>query len=137
MAAVNVRAPNGARLNRWSLRRLRRYLLRPPPQDHPPDLGGGTAPGAAPGRGELAAHRTWKTGKTSPDPDDQAKASRILRLYRAAEAGWLQRHRCVVVCMDECGPLSLRPWPVRHGPPQRPWLTRPSYRILENRRKAT
>jgi transposase len=50
--------------------------------------------------------RTWKE---SPDPDYEAKKNRILRLYRRAERGTL--NDAVVVCFDECGPLSLRPWP--------------------------
>src|SRR4029450_6259993 len=69
--------------------------------------------------------RTWKT---SPDPDYEAKASRVLRLYRAAETGQLARHGCVVVCLDECGPLSLRPWPgSAWAPRRRPVRTRATY----------
>jgi hypothetical protein len=78
-----------------------------------------------------AAGVTWqrtRTWKASPDPDYEAKASRILRLYRAAEAGRLARHGCVVVCLDECGPLSLRPWPgSAWAPSGRPWRTRATY----------
>jgi hypothetical protein len=52
----------------------------------------------------------------------------VLRLYRAAEAGRAARHSAVVVCLDECGPLSLRPWPGSGwAPPGRPWRTRATY----------
>jgi transposase len=47
--------------------------------------------------------RTWKS---SPDPDYQRKAARVLSLYRRAEAGTLGG---VVVCFDEFGPLSIKP----------------------------
>jgi transposase len=49
--------------------------------------------------------RTWKV---SNDPLYEAKKALVRTLYRAAEAGTLAG---VVVCFDECGPISLRPWP--------------------------
>jgi hypothetical protein len=61
-----------------------------------------------------AARVSWqrtRTRKATPDPDYEAKAARVLRLYRAAEDGRAAAHGVVVVCVDECGPLSLRPWP--------------------------
>lgn len=78
-----------------------------------------------------AAGVTWqrtRTWKTSPDPNYEAKARRVLRLYRAAETGRAERHGAVVVCLDECGPLSLRPWPgSAWAPAGRPWRTRATY----------
>jgi hypothetical protein len=78
-----------------------------------------------------AAGVTWqrtRTWKRSPDPDYEAKAARVLRLYRAAEAGRAARHSAVVVCLDECGPLSLRPWPgSAWAERRRPWRTRATY----------
>lgn len=113
----------GVPLTRWSLRRLRRYLLgrRIVRQLSVEGLR----------QVLLAAGCSWqrtRTWKASPDPDYEAKAARVLRLYRAAEAGRTARHRCVVVCIDECGPLGLRPWPgsawAMRG---RPWRTRATY----------
>jgi len=114
----------GVPLNRWSLRRLRRYLLR---RRIVRQL-------SVEGLRQVlrAAGASWqrtRTWKNSPDPDYEAKASRVLRLYRAAETGRLARHGCVVVCLDECGPLSLRPWPgSAWAPRKRPWRTRATYR---------
>ena len=52
----------------------------------------------------------------------------MLRLYRAAADGRAARHRVAVVCLDECGPLSLRPWPgSAWGPRRRPVRTRATY----------
>jgi DDE superfamily endonuclease len=52
----------------------------------------------------------------------------VLRLYRAAEHGRAARHGTVVVCLDECGPLSLRPWPgSAWAPRRRPVRTRATY----------
>ena len=113
----------GVPLNRWSLRRLRRYLLgrRILPQLSVEGL-----------RQVLrAAGCSWqrtRTWKASPDPAYEAKAARVLRLYRAAEDGRAARHRVAVVCLDECGPLSLRPWPgSAWAPRKRPWRTRATY----------
>jgi transposase len=49
------------------------------------------------------ALRTWKR---SNDPDFEAKKNRILELYALAEAG-----QAVVICLDEFGPLNLKPQP--------------------------
>jgi transposase len=113
----------GVPLNRWSLRRLRRYLLsrRIVPQLSVEGL-----------RQVLrAAGCSWqrtRTWKSSPDPDYEAKAARVLGLYRAAEDGRAARHRVAVVCLDECGPLSLRPWPgSAWAPRRRPVRTRATY----------
>lgn len=125
IVAIALACPRnyGVPLNRWSLRRLRGYLLRR------------RVVGQISVEGLRQVLRragvTWqrtRTWKRSPDPDYEAKAARVLRLYRAAEAGRAARHQAVVVCFDECGPLSLRPWPgSAWAPPGRPWRTRATY----------
>jgi transposase len=125
VVAIALACPRfyGQPLNRWSLRRLRRYLLRRRI----------VASISVEGLRQVLrrAGASWqrtRTWKTSPDPDYEAKASRILRLYRAAETGRVARHGVVVVCLDECGPLSLRPWPgSAWAPSGRPWRTRATY----------
>jgi transposase len=125
IVAIALACPRnyGVPLNRWSLRRLRRYLLRR----------GVVGQLSVEGLRQVLrrAGVTWqrtRTWKRSPDPDYEAKAARVLRLYRAAEAGRAARHDCVVVCFDECGPLSLRPWPgSAWAPSGRPWRTRATY----------
>jgi len=113
----------GIPYTRWSLRPLRRYLL-----------GRRIVPAiSVEGLRQVlrAAGVTWqrtRTWKTSPDPDDEAKARRVLRLYQAAQTGRAARHGVVVVCFDECGPLSLRPWPGSGWAPRgRPGRTRATY----------
>jgi transposase len=125
IVAIALACPRnyGVPLNRWSLRRLRRYLLGR----------GVVGQLSVEGLRQLLrrAGVTWqrtRTWKRSPDPDYEAKAARVLRLYRAAEAGHAACHGCVVVCFDECGPLSLRPWPgSAWAPAGRPWRTRATY----------
>jgi transposase len=113
----------GGPLTRWSLRRLRCYLLR---RRIVPQL-------SVEGLRQIlrAAGCSWqrtRTWKRSPDPDYEAKAARVLRLYRAAEDGRAARHQIAVVCLDECGPLSLRPWPgSAWAPLRRPVRTRATY----------
>jgi transposase len=125
IVAIALACPRnyGVPLNRWSLRRLRRYLLRWR------IIGQISVEGLRQVlRRAGASWQRTRTWKTSPDPDYEAKASRVLRLYRAAETGQLARHGCVVVCLDECGPLSLRPWPgSAWAPRKRPWRTRATY----------
>jgi transposase len=125
VVAIALACPRhyGEPLNRWSLRRLRRYLLR---RRIVRQLSVEGLRQILHGAGvTFKRTRTWKT---SPDPDYQAKASRILRLYRAAESGRAARHGVVVACLDECGPLSLRPWPgSAWAPAGRPWRTRATY----------
>jgi transposase len=121
VVAIALACPRayGEPLNRWSLRRLRRRIV-----------GHISVEGLRQVlRRAGASWQRTRTWKRSPDPDYEAKASRILRLYRAAESGRAARHGCVVVCLDECGPLSLRPWPgSAWAPPGRPWRTRATYR---------
>lgn len=126
IVAIALACPRryGEPLNRWSLRRLRRYLIRRK------IIGQISVEGLRQVlRRAGASWQRTRTWKTSPDPDYEAKASRILRLYRAAESGRAARHGCVVVCLDECGPLSLRPWPgSAWAPRKRPWRMRATYR---------
>jgi transposase len=69
------------------------------------------------------SHQRTRSWKWSPDPDFQAKAERVLSLYRAKpEDG-------VVVCFDEMGPIQLIP---HHGSgwaaAKRPERLRASYK---------
>ena len=52
------------------------------------------------------SHQRTRSWKSSPDPDFQAKAERVLSLYRAKPDDG------VVVCFDEMGPIQLIP---HHG----------------------
>jgi transposase len=125
IVAIALACPRnyGVPLNRWSLRRLRRYLIRRKIIRQISVEGLRQVL-----RRAGASWQRTRTWKTSPDPDYEAKASRVLRLYRAAETGRAARHGAVVVCLDECGPLSLRPWPgSAWAPAGRPWRTRATY----------
>jgi transposase len=91
----------GEPFTRWSLTTLRRYLVRSEITDGVSkehlrrilvSLG-------------ITAQRT-RTWKKSNDPHFEQKKSWVLAAYRAAEAGTLDG---VVVCFDECGPISLKP----------------------------
>ena len=86
---------------RWSLTRLRRYLIRNRIVDHVDkehlrrilqSLG-------------ITAQRT-RTWKWSNDPLFETKKGWVLAAYQGAEAGTLDG---VVVSFDECGPISLKP----------------------------
>ena len=86
---------------RWSLARLRRYLIRHRVVDHVDkehlrrvlrSLG-------------ITAQRT-RTWKWSNDPLFEAKKGWVLAAYQGAEAGTIDG---VVVSFDECGPISLKP----------------------------
>ncbi len=109
IVAIALACPqdHGEPLTRWSLRRLRSYLIRRRV----------VAQISIEGLRRIlreagVSYQRTRTWKVSPDPDYERKAARILRLYRAAEVGRLRD--AVVVCFDECGPISLRPWP-GHG----------------------
>ena len=95
---------------RWSLSRLRRYLIRNRIVDHVDkehlrrilrSLG-------------ITAQRT-RTGKWSNDPLYEAKKGWVLAAYQGAEAGTIDG---VVVSFDECGPISHKPMPARGGSPR-------------------
>ncbi len=100
----------GVPLTRWSLRRLSCYLRGQGIVVSPAQLGRLLA------RAGLSFQRT-RSWKASPDPDYEAKAARVLALYRAAPDGG------AVISFDEMGPLSLCPhkgrgW-ARRGRPER------------------
>jgi transposase len=89
----------GVPLTRWSLAKLREHLA-----------GMGICLCEEALRQTLIgaglSHQRTRSWKWSPDPDFQAKAERVLSLYRAKpEDG-------VVVCFDEMGPIGLIP---HHG----------------------
>jgi transposase len=90
---------------RWSLSRLRRYLIRRRvlkaiSKEHLRRLLNKMG---------ITAQRT-RTWKWSNDPLYEEKKRWVLGAYRAAEAGTLDG---VLVSFDECGPISLKPHPGR------------------------
>lgn len=108
---------------RWTLRRLRLFLL----------LTEVVASVSVEGlrqtlrRAGVTYQRT-RTWKTSPDPLYEYKKTWVQAAYRGAEAGTVDG---AVVSFDECGPISLRPWPGScWARQQRTQLTRATYRRL-------
>ena len=95
----------GVPLTRWSLAKLSRYLGGQGIEVSPAHLARILA------RNGISLQRT-RSWKQSPDPDYQAKAERILALYRE------QPKDGVVISFDEKGPESLCP---KHG---RGWARR-------------
>lgn len=100
----------GVPYTRWSLAKLSRYLRGQGIEVSAAQLGRVLA------RNGISLQRT-RSWKQSPDPDYEAKAARILALYRE------QPQNGVVISFDEKGPESLRPkhgrgW-VRRGRPER------------------
>ena len=90
---------------RWSLRTLRRYLIRRRvvrsiSKEHLRRLLNKMG---------ITAQRT-RTWKWSNDPLYEEKKQWVLGAYKAAEAGTLDG---VLVSFDECGPISLKPHPGR------------------------
>ena len=89
----------GVALTRWSLPKLAAHLA-----------GIGIVLSEETVRQTLIAaglsHQRTRSWKWSPDPDFQAKAERVLGLYRQCPPGG------VVVCFDEMGPIQLIP---HHG----------------------
>jgi transposase len=86
---------------RWSLTTLRRYVIR-----------GGVVDAISKEHLRrvlqsmgITAQRT-RTWKSSSDPLFDAKKDWVLAAYKGAEAGTING---VVVCFDECGPISLKP----------------------------
>ena len=93
----------GEPATRWSLCRLRRYLIRHKvvrsiSKEHLRRVLN---------RMGITAQRT-RTWKWSNDPLYDAKKQWVLGAYKAAEAGTLDG---VLVSFDECGPISLKPHP--------------------------
>jgi transposase len=109
----------GVPYTRWSLGKLSRYLAGQGITVSPAQLGRILA------RNGISLQRT-RSWKQSPDPDYEAKAARILALYRKRPANG------VVISFDEKGPESLCP---RHG---RGWARRgrpERHRATFNRRQ--
>ena len=108
----------GVPYTRWSLSKLSRYLRTQAIEVSPAHLGRILA------RNGISLQRT-RSWKQSPDADYEAKAERILSLYRK------QPSNGVVISFDEKGPESLCP---RHG---RGWAHRgraERHRATYNRR---
>jgi len=106
----------GVPCTRWSLRKLSEHL---------------TGQGIEISRSHLArllnaaglSFQRTRSWKASPDPDYEAKASRILSLYAQPPADG-----AVVISFDEMGPVSLRPQHGRGWAPQgRPERHRATY----------
>lgn len=109
----------GVPFTRWSLAKLSRYLSGQGTRISPAHLGRILA------RNGISLQRT-RSWKQSPDPEYEAKAERILALYREQPANG------VVISFDEKGPESLCP---RHG---RGWSPRgrpERHRATYNRRQ--
>jgi hypothetical protein len=80
----------------------------------------------------ITAQRT-RTWKWSNVPLYEAKKQWVLGAYMAAEVGTLDG---VLVCFDECGPISLKPHPGRGWFSQgRPARQRATYRWTKGVRK--
>jgi len=97
-------------LSRWSLAKLAEYLRGQGIKVSPAHLGRILS------RAGLSFQRT-RSWKASPDPEYEAKAARVLALYRSQPPGG------VVISFDEMGPVSLCPhhgrgW-ARRGRPER------------------
>ncbi len=88
---------------RWSLATLRRYLVR---QRVVSSISKEHLRRILQSMG-ITAQRT-RTWKWSNDPLFEEKKTWVLAAYKAAEAGTLDG---VLVCFDECGPISLKPHP--------------------------
>ena len=103
---------------RWSLAKLSRYLAGQGIEVSPAHLGRILA------RNGISLQRT-RSWKQSPDPDYEAKAARILALYREPPKNG------VVISFDEKGPESLHP---KHGRGWAPWGRPERRRATFNRR---
>lgn len=113
---------------RWSLTTLRRYLVRARivktiSKEHLRRLLVSMG---------ITAQRT-RTWKWSTDPLFEEKKGWVLAAYKGAEAGTLDG---VVVSFDECGPISLKPYP-GHGwfPAKLPARQRATYHRKHGVRK--
>ena len=113
---------------RWSLSRLRRYLIRHRvvrsiSKEHLRRLLNKMG---------ITAQRT-RTWKWSNDPLYEQKKQWVLGAYKAAEAGTLDG---VLVSFDECGPISLKPHPGRGWfATKRPARQRATYKKNKGTRK--
>ena len=104
----------GEPLTRWSLRRLRGYLVR---RQVVPSISVETIRAIlAEAHASFQRTRSWKR---SADPQFEAKATRVLAVYRQCPPNG------VVVCFDEFGPISLQPYPGHcYAKRKRPWRQR-------------
>jgi len=93
-------------LTRWSLAKLAEYLRGQGMRVSPAHLGRILA------RAGLSFQRT-RSWKASPDPEYEAKAARVLALYRTPPADG------VVISFDQRGPVSLCPHQGRGWSPRR------------------
>ncbi len=109
----------GVPYTRWSLAKLSRYLVGQGITVSPAHLGRVLA------RNGISLQRT-RSWKQSPDPDYEAKAARILALYREKPRDG------VVISFDEKGPESLCP---RHGRGWAPRRRPERHRATFNRRQ--
>jgi transposase len=108
---------------RWTLRRLRRFLVRSKVVRSISVEGLRRTL-----RRAGVSYQRTRTWKTSNDPLYEQKKGWVQAAYRGAEAGTLDG---VVVSFDECGPISLRPWPGScWARAKRTQLTRATYRRL-------
>ncbi|MBA3433244.1 MAG: IS630 family transposase [Actinobacteria bacterium] len=100
----------GVPFTRWSLAKLSEYLGGQGISVSPAQLARLLA------RAGLSFQRS-RSWKASPDPEYEAKAARVLALYRQRPPGG------VVISFDEMGPVGLRPQPgrgwARRGRPER------------------
>jgi transposase len=118
----------GEPATRWSLSRLRRYLIRQRvvrsiSKEHLRRLLNKMG---------ITAQRT-RTWKWSNDPLYDIKRQWVLGAYKAAEAATLDG---VLICFDECGPISLKPHPGRGWfTRRRPGRQRATYRRTKGVRK--
>ena len=118
----------GEPATRWSLARLRRYLIRGRvlkaiSKEHLRRLLNKMG---------ITAQRT-RTWKWSNDPLYEEKKRWVLGAYQAAEAGTLDG---VLVSFDECGPISLKPHPGRSWfARKRPARQRATYKKTKGVRK--
>ena len=119
IVAIALASPGcvGEPLTRWSLRRLRSYLER---RRVVPRISVETVRTIlAEAHASFQRTRSWKR---STDPHFEAKATRVLALYRECPPDG------VVVCFDEFGPISLQPYPGHcYARRKRPWRQRATY----------
>jgi len=107
----------GEPLTHWSLRRLKGYVER---RRVVPSISIETLRCILRER-NITFQRT-RSWKRSTDPAFEAKAARVMALYRACPSDG------VVVCFDEFGPISLQPYPGHcYAQRKRPWRRRATY----------
>src|SRR5919206_1005446 len=104
----------GELLTHWSLRRLKHYLER---RRIVPSISIETLRCIL--REKKVTFQRTRTWKRSRDPAFEAKAARVMALYRSRPVDG------VVVCFDEFGPISLQPQPGHcYARRKRPWRRR-------------